>query len=283
MDLGLLTLPKAPWILEPPARIVVRSRRHDPRVVSARLSCHGRRVPPGRAPGLRDANPIASRGPSGEAARRALRRSPLRGSLAPWRRPACRPRTAGQPTPLSSTGKPPSRNATKLWPRPGARDGEADELRVIARAPDQAGVRGFAEGQPEPKVCSGLDESLMQVFHGLDEVGMPEDEVQGLGLLDSDCPQLHVASATASCSPWHSPASRYRRHGLPTQRPRMGRAPLAACPGSVESHDPTTKEVLARPRRSPRARSGSRRSTTRSATSVSQSSVSGPCWGPMTS
>jgi hypothetical protein len=112
-----------------------------------------------------------------------------------------------------------------------------DELRVIARAPDQAGVRGFAEGQPEPKVCSGLDESLMQVFHGLDEVGMPEDEVQGLGLLDSDCPQLHVASATASCSPWHSPASRYRRHGLPTQRPRMGRAPLAACPGSVESHD----------------------------------------------
>ena len=262
MDLGLLTLPKAPWILEPPARIVVRSRRHDPRVVSARLSCHGRRVPPGRAPGLRDANPIASRGPSGEAARRALRRSPLRGSPAPSgaRRRSCSPHR---------------------WR--GVPDGEADELRVIARAPDQARVRGFAEGQPERKVCSGLDESLMQVFYGLDEVVMPEDEVQGLGRLDSDRPQLHVASATASCSPWHSPASRYRRHGLPTQRPRMGRAPLAACPGSVESHDPTTKEVLARPRRSPRARSGSRRSTTRSATSVSQSSVSGPCWGPMTS
>jgi hypothetical protein len=86
---------------------------------------------------------------------------------------------------------------------PALATARVDELRVIARAPDQAEVRGFAEGQPEPKVCSSLDKSLMQAFHGLDEVGMLEDEVQGLGLLDSDCPQLHVASATASCSPWH--------------------------------------------------------------------------------
>jgi hypothetical protein len=54
----------------------------------------------------------------------------------------------------------------------------------------------------------------------------------------ADGPAFATARRTssASCSPWHSPASRYRRPGLPTQRPPMGRTPLAARPGSVESY-----------------------------------------------
>ncbi len=71
--------------------------------------------------------------------------------------------------------------------------------------------------------------------------------------------QLHRTAATASP---HSDLERAERL-LPPARVRERVTP--------------TKEVLARPRRSLRGRSGSRRSTTGSATSVSQSSVSGPC------
>src|SRR5438093_8912044 len=71
-------------------------------------------------------------------------------------------------------------------------DREVDQLGVVAAPPDEAGTRRLAERQPEPQPRRGLRERLVEVLHGLDEVGVAEDEVLVLGLVDPDGRELHA-------------------------------------------------------------------------------------------
>ena len=68
-----------------------------------------------------------------------------------------------------------------------------DHRLIRARPADQALARGFAEGEPELDAGHRTDQSLVDVFDGLDEMGLPEDEVDLLGLLDPHRDELHDA------------------------------------------------------------------------------------------
>jgi hypothetical protein len=51
--------------------------------------------------------------------------------------------------------------------------------------------RGLAERQAEGDSRHRADQCLVQVFDCFDEVCLPEDEVDRLGLLDSDAQEFH--------------------------------------------------------------------------------------------
>ena len=56
--------------------------------------------------------------------------------------------------------------------------GEFDELGVGPGVADQADIRGLAEGQAELGARHGGDHGLVHVLHGLDEVRLPQNQVQ---------------------------------------------------------------------------------------------------------
>jgi len=77
----------------------------------------------------------------------------------------------------------------------GVLPGQLDALLVRARDADEALVRGLAEGQAELGEGHGAHHGLVHVLHGLDEMRLAEDEVQGIGVLDGDGLQFHIWSS----------------------------------------------------------------------------------------
>ena len=69
---------------------------------------------------------------------------------------------------------------------------ELDEGVVVAGTPDEARPRRLTEGDPEAQDRARAGKGLVEVLHGLDEVGLPNDDVQVVGLVDKDGGQLHV-------------------------------------------------------------------------------------------
>jgi hypothetical protein len=62
--------------------------------------------------------------------------------------------------------------------------GQLDQLVVVSGTPHEARAGGFAEREPEPQMRRGSGQGLVEVFDGLDEVRLPQDEVQVVGLVD---------------------------------------------------------------------------------------------------
>src|SRR6266508_2668842 len=78
-------------------------------------------------------------------------------------------------------GKPSRSMTTKQCPAPTSR----------AAPTDQPGPGRLAEGHPEPQHGRRLRQCLVQVFHRLDEVGLAEDQVDVLWLVDRHDVQIH--------------------------------------------------------------------------------------------
>ena len=88
---------------------------------------------------------------------------------------------------------------------------ELDEGVVVAGTPDEARPRRLTERHPEAQDRAGADKGLVEVLHGLDEVGLPNEDVQVVGLLNKDGLQLHVQILPARTAP------------LPRRRPETKR------------------------------------------------------------
>ena len=73
--------------------------------------------------------------------------------------------------------------------------GQLDQLRIVSRAAHQPRARGLAEGDSEPQPRHSSDERLVQILDGLDEVRLPEDQVQILWIVDADDLQLELLGA----------------------------------------------------------------------------------------
>ncbi len=81
----------------------------------------------------------------------------------------------------------------KLCPAPIFMRVLARELQhgiIRAGGTHQAQCGGFAESQPELDARDGVDQRFVDVLHGLDEMGLPEDEVDLFRFLD-----LHAFSS----------------------------------------------------------------------------------------
>ncbi|MNT82088.1 hypothetical protein D3C72_2217670 [compost metagenome] len=73
----------------------------------------------------------------------------------------------------------------------GVPAGQVQHGVIGAGAAHQALARGFAEGQPEADAGHRADQGFVDVFHGLDEVGLAEDEVDLFRLVDGHADELH--------------------------------------------------------------------------------------------
>lgn len=70
--------------------------------------------------------------------------------------------------------------------REGVLLGELDALLVVALGAHQARTRRLAEGEAKLDRSAAAHTRLVEVMRGLDEVGLPEDEVQLVRVLDLD-------------------------------------------------------------------------------------------------
>src|SRR2546422_1555300 len=61
---------------------------------------------------------------------------------------------------------------------------------IVPLDPHKAGAARFAERDPELRVGDAVRDRLIQVLRGLDEVRLPEDHVQMVGVLHGDAPDL---------------------------------------------------------------------------------------------
>jgi hypothetical protein len=62
---------------------------------------------------------------------------------------------------------------------------------VITRPAHQPLTGGLAEGQPEADARNRAHQRLVEVFHGLDEMRLAEDEVGGVRLDDGHHGEFH--------------------------------------------------------------------------------------------
>ena len=60
-------------------------------------------------------------------------------------------------------------------------NGERFEIGVITVGPREAGAGSFVEGDAKLHLRDGIDDGLVDVFDGLDEVSLSEDQVSVLG------------------------------------------------------------------------------------------------------
>lgn len=73
---------------------------------------------------------------------------------------------------------------------------------VIPAGSHEAGAAGLAEGQTELCARNGVDDGFMQIFYGLDEVALAEDDVGALRRLELDLAYLqeYFRPSIESCS-----------------------------------------------------------------------------------
>ena len=65
--------------------------------------------------------------------------------------------------------------------RGGVTNGQGLEIGVIAVGAGKARTGSFVERDPELHLRHGVDDGFVDVFHRLDEVGLPDDDVPTLG------------------------------------------------------------------------------------------------------
>src|SRR5271166_4727963 len=73
---------------------------------------------------------------------------------------------------------------------------------IGAGASHQAFAGSLAEGEPKFDSRHGADQGLVDVFDGLDEMGLSEDEIRRVRLVDPDRSELHghlLAPAMDEC------------------------------------------------------------------------------------
>ena len=80
--------------------------------------------------------------------------------------------------------------------RKGVSNGEIDEPIVVPGPSHQSRPRRLAKRDAEPERRGRARERLVKVLHGLDEMGLPEDQVQPIRVFDRDRRELHRASST---------------------------------------------------------------------------------------
>ena len=61
---------------------------------------------------------------------------------------------------------------------------EVNEAVAVSGEAHERGPRGFAEGEAEFHGRIGGDDRFMDILHGLDEMGLTEDEIHLGGLVD---------------------------------------------------------------------------------------------------
>ena len=66
------------------------------------------------------------------------------------------------------------------------------ERLVVAVHAREAGSRGFVERDAELHLRDGVDQRLVKILHGFDEVGLPEDDVPVLGNLQANGAEFHL-------------------------------------------------------------------------------------------
>ena len=76
----------------------------------------------------------------------------------------------------------------------GVLPGQLNHGRVRAGPTHEAFAGRLAKGHAELDAGDGADQRLVEVLHGLDEMGLAEDEVDGLRLLDLDCGEFDFHS-----------------------------------------------------------------------------------------
>jgi hypothetical protein len=64
--------------------------------------------------------------------------------------------------------------------------GEINEALFIPNEPNECWTGGFTKGNPELHRRVRLHYCFVQVFNGLDEMRMPEDEIHVVGLFDAN-------------------------------------------------------------------------------------------------
>ncbi len=116
--------------------------------------------------------------------------------------------------------------------RRGVAGGQLDELGVVAGAAHEPRTRRLAERDAEPQRRADPHQRLVEVLDGLDEVRLPDEDVDALGQLDGhDLPgqaQRHVGHAPTA------PAGRHRSVTGASLRAARGpgvraRAPSVVC------------------------------------------------------
>src|SRR5271165_6944647 len=73
---------------------------------------------------------------------------------------------------------------------------------ISAGASHQAFAGSLAEGEPKLDSRHGADQGLVDVFDGLNEMGLSEDEIRRVRLVDPNRSELHghlLAPATDEC------------------------------------------------------------------------------------
>ena len=80
----------------------------------------------------------------------------------------------------------------------GVADGEGLERFIVAVGAGEAGAGGLVEGDAEFHLRDGVDDRLINVLYGLDEVGLAEDEIAAFGDLERHEFQLHGSNVAQS-------------------------------------------------------------------------------------
>ena len=107
--------------------------------------------------------------------------------------------------PRTLIGKPSFITITKECPAPNAcalRMATRFKIVVIAIEADQALARGFVEGNPEFHLRSRIDDGLVEIFHGFDEVARAKDEIAAFRYFQSDRAQLHAYNCIRATARW---------------------------------------------------------------------------------
>src|SRR2546428_13602593 len=102
------------------------------------------------------------------------------------------------------TGKNPSpRKIRKVWPAPMANALSRARARAASSLPDQRTSRLPEASQNEADARNRAHQRLVEVFHGLDEMRLAEDEVGVVRLDDGHHGEFHgCAPAMSYANPW---------------------------------------------------------------------------------
>src|SRR5512143_646028 len=112
--------------------------------------------------------------------------------------------------------------------RQGVLLGDLDQGGVVPGVADQGQSRRFAEGDAELHLRRRRDDGLVEVLDGLDEMGLAEDEIHVLGLVDGDDLEIHGSLLRVRYGP------HYRASPCPVQPIRASlRCLTAADPGVI--------------------------------------------------
>ena len=69
--------------------------------------------------------------------------------------------------------------------------GKRDQALIRTGKAHQADIGGFTEGDAELGAGNRVDDGFLNIFHGFDEVGLSQDEIELIGIVDRDGFHFH--------------------------------------------------------------------------------------------